>query len=268
MYTKVKLVRLLLLILLCFMQMLSVAQDSTKPTVFSKPHMFGITHDATFSSDNNSGKATLTTLEYSNKYKVPYTVRVNVAGRFGTTGMQLEADAYPKINKKTYAYINGGVADDLLFPQYRGGLSLFRSMPASFEVEGGFRLLHFNSTVWIYTASVSKYHKRYLFNMSTFLTPENGYLLRSYFLKTRYYLTEKSYLMLTLGTGISPDDKQNANQLFILNRLRSKRVDLSARIFLIRDNVIYLNAGFMSQQTAEKESADRINVTVGYHKVF
>ena len=249
-------------------QIISFGQDSSKSIVKAKPHTFGVIYDVFLHGNSNMAKAEIVTIEYSNKSKIPYAVRINAAGRFGTTGLQIEADAYPKINKKTYAYINVGAADDILFPQYRAGLSLYRSLPGSFEMEGGFRLLHFQSNVWIYTASLSKYYKKYLFNISTFLTPENGYILRSYFFKTRYYFKEKSYLMLTIGTGISPDDKQNANQLFTANKVRSKRADVSTRIFIKHDNIIFLNAGFMNQRTQEKESTDRVNFTIGYHKVF
>ena len=257
-----------LLITLCFVQTSLFAQDSMHVTTSLKPHMFGIIYDVAFFPKSDAGPAHLTSLEYTNKNKVPVSLRVNIAKRFSTTGMQLEADAYPLLNKKTYAFLNAGVADDILFPQYRAGISLFRALPSAVEAEGGFRFLYFKSPIWIYTGSIGKYFKNYWFNVSTFLTPEKGSFLHSYFFKTRYYFNEKSFMMVTLGTGISPDDRRNNNQLTGLKRVRSKRVDLSLKLFVKKYNVITLGAGVMKQIDQEKKSSNQASAIIGYHKIF
>src|SRR4029453_8623008 len=38
----------------------------------------------------------------------PVIGRVNYADRFGEAGVQLEADAYPRLGRSTYAYLNAG----------------------------------------------------------------------------------------------------------------------------------------------------------------
>ena len=57
-------------------------------------------------------------------------------------------DAYPSLSKKTYMYLNVGYSDSyktgtFVFPKYRAGISIYRSLPKSFEAEIGARLLNF-----------------------------------------------------------------------------------------------------------------------------
>ncbi len=75
-------------------------------------------------------------------------------------------------------------------------------------------------------------------------------------------------MMLTFGTGISPDDRRNNNQLAGLNKIRSKRAEMIFKIFLKKYNVISLGAGYLRQQSEEKVRSYQINTTLGYHKIF
>ena len=58
---------------------------------------------------------------------------------------QFEVDAYPKITKKSYAYLSYAYSPDNLFPRHRGGAELYHKLPKSFEISGGLRFLQFNS---------------------------------------------------------------------------------------------------------------------------
>ena len=209
-------------------------------------------------------------MEYNRMIKkFPLTARVNYANRFGKSGLQLEGEAYPSISKKIYTYINAGYSiDSLVFPKFRGGVSLYASLPSAFEVDGGFRILYFNSATWIYTAGVGKYYKNYWFNFSTFLTPANSSILQSYFLKTRFYLNDKDFIMLTMGTGISPDDRNNNIQLNTNTKLNSKKAEISFRRTIKKINVILINAGWMSQEYDTKKYTHQYNIGIGFQRSF
>lgn len=84
--------------------------------------------------------------------------RVNWGRRFGREGMQYEVDAYPKLGRGTYMYLNAGVSSDDIFPDRRFGAQIYRSVGNGFELSIGGRLLQFDATdVKIYTGSVGKY---------------------------------------------------------------------------------------------------------------
>jgi len=90
---------------------------------------------------------------------------------------QFEIDAYPKVTKKSYAYLSYGYSPDNLFPKHRAGAELYHKLPKSFEVSGGLRFLQFdsdsgNKNIYIYTASLGKYYRNYWFNFRTYITPK------------------------------------------------------------------------------------------------
>lgn len=247
------------------------AQDSlTLSTAQKTTNTIGIKYDFIYFDKGGNKPWHLLSLEYTRLIKkIPFIARLNYANRFSKSGLQLEAEAYPAISKKVYAYVNAGYSkDSLLFPKYRAGFSLYVSLPAAFEAEGGFRLLYFNSPTWIYTAAIGKYYKNYWFNFSTFLTPGNSNILQSYFLKTRYYLDDQDFIMLTLGTGISPDDRNNNIQLNTNNKLGSKKAELSLRSTIKKVNVILISTSWMNEEYQLKKYTNQYNISIGLQRIF
>ncbi|MDB5223851.1 MAG: repeat-containing protein [Chitinophagaceae bacterium] len=258
-----------ILIITCFF-LTATAQDSLVLSPAQKiTNTIGIKYDIIAFDKGGNKPWHLLSFEYTRLIKkLPLIARLNYANRFGKSGLQLEAEAYPAISKKIYAYVNAGYSkDSLLFPKYRAGFSLYVSLPVGFEAEGGFRLLYFNSPTWIYTAAIGKYYKNYWFNFSTFLTPDNNNILQSYFFKTRYYLNDKDFIMLTLGTGISPDDRNNNIQIKT-NKLSSKQAELSFRNTIKKVNVILINAGWMSQEYQVKKYTSQYTIGIGFQRIL
>jgi YaiO family outer membrane protein len=136
--------------------------------------------------------------------------RVNVADRFGMTGLQFEADAYPTLGPGTYLYLNAGYSPhENLFPIFRAGLELFQKLPSAWEVSAGLRLLNFaENDLLILTGSLSKYYKKYYFSFRPFYTlASNTPSSQSYFFTVRrYFSSPDHHLSITAGTGFSADD--------------------------------------------------------------
>ena len=259
----------LILITISALYFPAAAQDSLHLSTTKKiPNSIGIKYDLIAFDKIVRKPWHLVGLEYTKHIKkTPFIGRLNFANRFSKSGLQIEAEAYPALSKKIYTYINAGYSSaDLLFPKIRAGFSLYAALPAKFEVEGGFRVLYFNSSTFIYTASVGKYYKNFWFNASTFLTPMSNSLQQSYFLKTRYYLNDKDYMMLTLGTGISPDDGKNNIQLNTNASLKSKKAEFTVRNTFKKKNVLLFNAGFMSQEYEVKKFAHQYNIGIGLQR--
>ncbi len=159
---------------------------------------------------------------------------------------QFEVDAYPRVSKKSYAYLNYGYSPDNLFPTHRAGTELYHKLPKAFEVSGGMRFLHFNSdggnkNIYIYTASVGKYYRNYWFSFRTYLTPNNGNVSQSYWLTTRRYLRDsKNYIGLELATGVSPDESRGNFSSVDVYKYKSRKFRLSYQDRLGTDRLLYL----------------------------
>lgn len=137
--------------------------------------------------------------------------RVNINNRFNTTGTQFEIDAYPKIAKGVYAYLNFGYSNTKLFPDYRHGAELHFSLPLSMDASVGYRALHFGTnTTLMYTGSLGLYRGNYYFSFRPYFTPktENNIttVSKSGTLNIRKYKSdEDNYVGISFGMGYSPE---------------------------------------------------------------
>jgi YaiO family outer membrane protein len=144
--------------------------------------------------------------------------RFSEANRYGMNSSLVELDAYPRIRKGLYAYLNVGWSPDKrLYPGNRFGAELFQSLPYGMEVSGGLRSLGFSSRVNVYTASVSKYQGHWLMTARTYLTPDStgdSYSLQ--FQARRYFGDDTSYFAARYGTGGAPIISGSVNEIEVL----------------------------------------------------
>lgn len=263
--------RLVYLFLLIFNSLYFPAQ-AQDPLLNNKKdstlNSIGIKYYLTFFGKGISNPWHLVSTEYTRQVKKTSLIaRVNYANRFGTSAVQAEADAYPVLSRKVYAYLNVGFSPGkMLFPGFRSGMSLYFSLPAAFEVEAGARYLYFDEPIYIYTASIGKYYKKYWFNASAFLTPQNSNVAASWFLKSRYFLYDKDYIMLLLGSGLSPDSRVD-NTLFN-TFLKSKKAELSFRRTIQKHYTLFLSAGISHQQMQIDTYINQYNVGAGFQVGF
>lgn len=196
--------------------------------------------------------------------------RVNYGNRFGNEAFQFEMDSYPHLMKNIMAYMNFGISDkSAVFPRYRAGLSLYASLPHSFEAEAGFRLLHFSDNVWIYVGSVSKYYKNFWFNGRVYLVPGNQNISHSYSLITRYYFGGvDDYLKFSVGYGLSPDDANSVQGFTSDYRLRSWQCSAGIRKSIRKLNVIGLAASAINQEFEREKRGIQLSTSVTYIRKF
>jgi YaiO family outer membrane protein len=231
----------------------------------------GISYDHTHFNKQFKDDWKIVSVQYSRQTRAgSLTARVNYGHRYGEQGVQFEADAYPRISTTFYSYINFGYSPDMpVFPKFRGGLSLYANLPASFEAELGTRYLNFGDDTWIYTASLGKYHKNLWFNLRTYLTPNNDKISHSYTLSGRYYLSDAdNYVSLAIGSGISPDDRAINAQLNSDYKLLSKKITAGYRFTIAANNIISVDATMAQVEYMPKTKDQQISIGVSYQRRF
>lgn len=173
--------------------------------------------------------------------------RVQYARRFSSSGTQLNLDVYPSITEGVYAYISGGYSGDSIYPRYRFGLSLYKTLPSSFELEAGMRYLDFvNSRTEVYTASLSKYWSNYLFTLQTYIVPleeDNSNSFRG--VVRRYFGNEDTYLSITGGYGSTSTEIEFSQDIQVLE---SWSIGLDGQYLLSDHFLIGGNARFESSK--------------------
>lgn len=132
--------------------------------------------------------------------------RVNLSNRFNNIGAQFEIDAYPKIAKGIYAYLNFGYSNTKLFPDYRHGAELHFSLPLSMDASVGYRALHFDtSTTKMFTGSLGLYSGNYYFSFRPYFTPNDAGVSKSGTISIRKYKSDQdNYMGISFGLGYSP----------------------------------------------------------------
>ncbi|WP_423148187.1 YaiO family outer membrane beta-barrel protein [Rubrolithibacter danxiaensis] len=212
----------------------------------------------------------LANLSYGRSFKGigMITVGANFARRFNTNGVEIEAESYPSISNGLYAYVGGAVSSSSIFPDYRFGFSLYKTLPGSFEIEGGLRYLNFGSSTTLFVAGVARYFGNTFVGVRSYLTPSDGKLSKSFNLSGKFFLTDdrNDYFNITLGTGISPDDR--ARRQDITRSLKSFKVssDYSRNIF--KNTTVSIGASWVNEEYTTNEHWNQFYLNGGLQKRF
>ena len=124
----------------------------------------------------------------------------------GNSGNQLEYEGYLKPVRNMYVFANLGFSSSKLFPAIRHGLEPFFKLPNSMEGSIGYRFMRFSSSdVWVYTGSVTKYHKDFWLNLRTFISPKDVGFSQSHIFSIRKYRKNAfNWFGGHIGFGVSP----------------------------------------------------------------
>ena len=135
--------------------------------------------------------------------------RLNVANRFGATGTQVEADAYPRLGNGRYMYLNAGWSGSSIFPGERLGAELYSNLPHAWEASLGLRVLWFDeSPVTLFTGTVGKYTGNYWISVRPFVrTRDTGTSASAGPTVRRYTVDADNYLGGRVSFGSSPSDQ-------------------------------------------------------------
>lgn len=206
----------------------------------------GINYTFDFFTNNNETRH-WAYIQYKRKTKLGSIIgRINYSHRFKIDGYQAEIDAYPILNKNSYAYLNFGISPSPLFPDYRFGIEYYRKFPKAFEASIGLRHLIFNTVgVTIFTGHLGKYIGNYWLSIRPFVIPVNSNISASlFFLARRYFSNPEDYIGLQIGYGTSPDDRSTQSDL----RLKSYQLKLNYN-HLIRPNwTINIGGGYANEK--------------------
>ncbi len=197
------------------------------------------------------------------------TGRLNYANKFKESGTQYEVEAYPRISNTFYTYVSLGYSDNVgIFPQWRGGFSLYANLPKSFETELGFRYLKFTGVpTYIYTAYLGKYIKSWLLSGRVYITPSDftNTVSTSYAINAGYYYGSSDDLIrASFGYGISPDDRLNANQLDYSIRLLSYRAGLTYKKKIATFHVLTLDVFWANQEYLPGSKGNQFQIGAGW----
>ncbi|MEI6349272.1 MAG: YaiO family outer membrane beta-barrel protein [Bacteroidota bacterium] len=185
------------------------------------------------------------------------------------TGIQYELEAYPRITKTDYLYLEYGYSPSRIFPKNRVGLELFHAFPYKFEASAGFRYLNYPNTqgnpdIWVYTGSISKYYKNYLFILRGYFAPkDNIRYSESYnFTTRRYFKNPLNYVFATVSHGISPDNQYQSSLVLTSNKLYSNMIKIGGQKMLNSRWYLSSEIGYQYQEYLQSNYRDILNFQI------
>lgn len=184
-------------------------------------------------------------LEYKRNFvKAPAVFRVNYGYVYSRSGQLYEADVYPKLNPRSYLYLNAGFSSGAdVFPRARAGAEYYQSFNRKFEASLGARFLKFDSVAVTMLTGHFSYHRRgWSFAYRPFLAfiEQKSYLSNGISVKRMNETTEQ-FVQFDVQYGIVPYTFFFSNEI---NRTGTFRVGVQyqwriARHYFVKPFLLY-----------------------------
>lgn len=193
--------------------------------------------------------------------------RATYASRFGENGVQVEADAYPRITDRLYAYLNAGYSPSDIFPGLRYGAELYGAFGRGGEASLGARRLEFeDDAVTILTGSLGAYVRNYYLSLRPYVTPrDDGTSTSATLLVRRYFADEDSHVTFSGGGGTAPTESPLP---FELERVSSYRAGLYGKLPLPRRLGLRWSAGYEREEITRGAARNRFTAGIGAETRF
>ena len=160
-------------------------------------------------------------------------VRGAHARRFGLDDDQIGVEFYPRVSAKGYLELDAGYSPRArLYPRSRFGFEFFQGFGPGLEASLGYRRLNFTPAASIYTASLSKYYRDWLFTARGYHSERTNSVQA---MARRYLGTPDRWVALRFGKGSTRDEIRSAADLAALQSRDATieaRFDISAPWFL------------------------------------
>ncbi len=245
-------------------------QNILKRTISNE---IGINYQYIYFSDSYNRKAWQTISPEFQHYfnRTAVIARINYNDRGYQNGTLYELEAYPVFSDKVYSFLNVGISNGSLYPDLRTSASIFVNFLRKFEFEAGGRLLHFSDQDnFSAIAGLTMYQGKFYLNTRIFMGPEiNDQYTQNYQLNVRYYLKNTdNYLLLRLGTGISPDESTIFTQVQENPGLEAYYANLGVNFSIGPRHIIQAGIGYLFEDITSEKEGDQAIGNIGYRFRF
>jgi len=190
--------------------------------------------------------------------------RISIAEPVKTvaTEVQFEADAWPKITDKNYAYIAYAYSPGRYFPGHRAAVEVWQILPKGWAISAGLNYYCFDRNIFIGGVSVENYLGRYWLSAKCFIYFKDDGPTTSFYLNARRYFNDVDYLQITLGTGTAPDEPFDV-QTDIM-RLSAHSIRLLYNVMLTSRLTLRAGAGYSREEYEEATWRNRYEGNIGF----
>jgi YaiO family outer membrane protein len=168
---------------------------------------------------------------------------------FYATEVQFEAEAWPTLSDKNYAYVSYAYSPGRYFPTHRGAFEIWQVLPSGWAASAGINYYYFHRNIFIGLASVEKYAGKYWFSGKGYIYFKDNGPTFSFYLTARRYFNNFDYLQLTLGTGTAPDEPFDIQSDIM--RLSANSIRIAYNVSLTNRVVLRIGTGYSREEYEE-----------------
>ncbi|MGL2993942.1 YaiO family outer membrane beta-barrel protein [Flavobacterium sp. TSSA_36] len=241
-----------------------------------KNNRIGINYNYTTIGRKDVGPWHMVHLEYINYQKwgslngrISYAERF-AANNFVAKGVQYEIESYYKIGKRNYTYWDVTLSNDMVFPKYKLGGSIYLNSKKGWETDLGFRYIQTqNLDILTLVTGVSKHTGDYWLSVKAYLNNNKKNYNPVLSINNRYYFNSKyDYLTLNLGFGTSPDERNTISQIQNRLNLNSFRIGTGYYKFLYKKFITGIQMNYNLQEYIPNEFQNEYELSLLCHYKF
>ena len=165
------------------------------------------------------------------------------------TELQFEAEAWPTLTSRNYAYLSYAYSPGKWFPRHRAAVELWQILPDGWAISAGMNYYYFTQNIFIASLSVEKYIDKFWFAAKGYIYFKDEGPTTSFYFTGRRYFNDTDYLQMTLGTGTAPDEPFDVQA--DLERLSAQSVRLAYNFSLTGRLMMRIGAGYSREEYEE-----------------
>jgi len=178
------------------------------------------------------------------------------------TELQIEAEAWPNITDKNYAYLAYAYSPGSYFPRHRAAIEVWHVLPAGWAVSSGLNYYYFDRSALIAALSVEKYLGKFWLSLKGYVYFKEIGPRTSILLNARRYFYDKDYVQITLGTGAAPDEPFDIQTN--LMRLYANTVRVAYNMSVTHKLMMRIGAGYSREEYIETVWRNRFEGNINF----
>ena len=178
------------------------------------------------------------------------------------TEVQFEAEAWPTLSEKNYAYLAYAFSPGDYFPRHRAAVEVWQVLQKGWAVSAGLNYYYFDRNIFIAGLSVEKYISKYWFSVKGYVYFKDDGPTSSFYLNGRRYFNNTDYFQLTLGTGTAPDEPFDV-QTDVM-RLSANSLRLIYNVSAGGKLTIRIGAGYSREEYSEALLRNRFEGNINF----
>lgn len=176
--------------------------------------------------------------------------------------LQFEAEVWPRITSKNYAFASYAFSPGSYFPHHRAAFEIWQILPAGWALSAGLNYYYFDKSIFIAGASAEKYLGKYWFSAKEyFYFKENG-ITTSFYLNGRRYFGDTDFLQATFGIGSAPDEPFDIQT--DLMRLSAYSLRFAYNFSITPKIILRVGAGYSREEYVENYWRDRFEGGINF----